>query len=222
MANSTDAPSITAAPDTLSDLPPTIHEAAEQFRNEPLLRMLAPVLLLPRGLAARFQSWRTELSVLDGRPLPAEDEAVRLSLRRLLAEEDPVAALFHYFASRHRWTPGDVGRLAPARAVALIGADVRRVLDAASQPAPAAAESTASEGAERPADQTTTVRLNETEREIIRLVRRKAMRGEDIADEVGISFGYARQVLARLVRNERLVNDERGYRATRRRPRTRS
>jgi hypothetical protein len=56
--------------------------------------------------------------------------------------------------------------------------------------------------------------LNETEKQIIRLVRKKALKGETIANKLGLSSTYIRQPLAKLVRRGFLVNGAEGYRAS--------
>jgi hypothetical protein len=57
-------------------------------------------------------------------------------------------------------------------------------------------------------------KLSDTERAILKLCRRKAMKGETIASHqtVGLSFDHVRRVLARLVKEERLANGPDGYR----------
>jgi hypothetical protein len=55
--------------------------------------------------------------------------------------------------------------------------------------------------------------LNETERRILARCRRKAHKGERIANWLGLSYGHVRRVLGRLVREGRLRNTaEGGYR----------
>jgi hypothetical protein len=56
--------------------------------------------------------------------------------------------------------------------------------------------------------------LNETQRSIVRLCRRKALKGEVVASRLGLSYEYIRHVLAHLVKTGHLRNTDNGYLAT--------
>jgi hypothetical protein len=56
---------------------------------------------------------------------------------------------------------------------------------------------------------------NPTDEKIIKLVRRKAMKGETIANNLGLSYGYVRRRLALLVKKGRLRPTDNGYRTSR-------
>jgi hypothetical protein len=54
--------------------------------------------------------------------------------------------------------------------------------------------------------------LSETERKILRLCKRKALKGERIALKVGVTYDHARRLLAKLRKEGRLKNTADGYR----------
>jgi hypothetical protein len=58
--------------------------------------------------------------------------------------------------------------------------------------------------------------LNDTQRAIIKLVRRKALKGLAIANKLGMNHDYIRTVLAGMVEDHHLEKVEDGYRAVRR------
>lgn len=55
-------------------------------------------------------------------------------------------------------------------------------------------------------------RLNQTEKKILSLCRRRHYKGELLANKVGLAYDYARRVFAKLVKAKLLRNDENGYR----------
>jgi hypothetical protein len=70
--------------------------------------------------------------------------------------------------------------------------------------APARTRRAVGAGADRP--------LTDTERRILSHCRKKAHKGERIAQHVGLSYDHARRLLGRLVRENRLRNTADGYR----------
>lgn len=62
----------------------------------------------------------------------------------------------------------------------------------------------------------TNQQLNETARRILASCRRRSRKGERIANDLGLSYDYTRRVLAGLVREGLLRNDDRGYRTLKR------
>jgi hypothetical protein len=71
------------------------------------------------------------------------------------------------------------------------------------------------EQAKRPVPPAKGFVLNESHREIIALLRRQTLQGYAIANKVALSFGYARKLLAALVREGYLKNTPDGYKTLR-------
>jgi hypothetical protein len=55
--------------------------------------------------------------------------------------------------------------------------------------------------------------LKDSEKKIVQAVRTKSMKGQKIAEKVGLDYNYTRSLLAGLVREGFLTKDEDGYRA---------
>jgi hypothetical protein len=64
----------------------------------------------------------------------------------------------------------------------------------------------------RPAVRPVKRTLNATERRILAYCRRAHHKGEHISRHLGLSYEYTRRVLARLMKEGRLRNTDRGYR----------
>jgi|ERR1019366_7290891 hypothetical protein len=135
--------------------------------------------------------------------------------RKIEGEELDIERLREYLTAEHNMTNGEIDACALEKVAEILKVDYERLKapHRGEQQNTKAASKTASQVVGDDADGKTTLAITPTMKKILTACRREHLKGETLANKVGLEYNYARKLFAKLVKAGKLRNDPaHGYR----------